>query len=170
MMAALWWIGGVAVAAAMSMGFSKVQRPEMTQCPTTKRTLVLEDLVVEDLALGRDMKINFTGRLLEETNGKPALKFTLWNSHNVPMPCIADYGSCTYKACNGTTEIEKMGSQGWNNTCPIKPGLYTTFMKLPVLAAAKYIRGNGTFRVKFEAINGKEVFECKMFHVYLAKS
>ncbi|XP_070383556.1 uncharacterized protein [Dermacentor albipictus] len=155
-------------ASTLSMGQSETQRPELTQCRFTKKAMELKDLVVEDLALGHDMKLNFSGRLLEEVVGEPSLKFTMWNSYNVRMPCIEDYGSCTYKLCGGIKEIEKMGSVGWNNTCPILPGMYETYLKLPVIAAAKYVRGNGTFRVKFEAMNGKEVMECKTFHVYLA--
>ncbi|KAH7933438.1 hypothetical protein HPB49_012534 [Dermacentor silvarum] len=167
-MLALTLAAGISFASTLRIGQGEIQRPELTQCPFTKKALELQNLVIQDLALGRDMKLNFTGLLLEETVGEPALKFTMWNSYNVRMPCIEDYGSCTYKMCGGTTVIEKMASGSWNNTCPILPGTYETYMKLPVISAAKYVRENGTFRVKLEAVNGREVVECKTFHVYLA--
>ncbi|XP_077529155.1 uncharacterized protein LOC144141473 [Haemaphysalis longicornis] len=165
---AMFWAVLVALLHNCKICSSEIQNPELTQCPTTKKTINLEDLVVRDLGVGRDMTVSFAGVLDEETAGIPAFRFQMWNSQNIRMPCVDDFGSCTYKACGGTTKIEKLLSRNWNNTCPIPPGTYSSSITARVIPAARFVRGNGTFRIKAEVFDGEEIAECKMWRVYLA--
>ncbi|KAL1426040.1 hypothetical protein MTO96_018590 [Rhipicephalus appendiculatus] len=114
------------------------------------------------------MNLKYTVQLKQQVDGNPQLKFTM-TSGSSTLPCINEVGSCTYKLCGATGNVEKQIAAAWNNKCPIPARTYTNSlsMKIPSLASL-LIQGN-TIHIKIEGQNNGKILGCVEFDVNIEK-
>ncbi|XP_077493201.1 uncharacterized protein LOC144104203 [Amblyomma americanum] len=164
----LWSFGAVIT---FCVGTDLIQRPAVKSCMTGEHGFRLSDFTLQDSKVGRYMRVNYTVEVLRETDErKPAVKFTVHNSNGLRMPCVEDFGSCTYKACGGTKLTERLIGAAWNNTCELIPkGTYQSSILLKVIPAVLLVMGNGTFNIQVEGVGEKGRYECVSFDIFIEK-
>ncbi|KAM7299091.1 putative immunoglobulin-binding protein [Ixodes scapularis] len=147
-----------------SLCMASTQTPTLTSCSSAQQ-VQLSNVAITDAELGKTMTLNFTLAITSTLNSSPKLKLTVTKNNGQQIACIANVGSCTYKLCGGTTDVEKGLGSLWNNTCPIAPNTYTQSLAAELPEGIGFLLGNGTLTFKIDVQNGGQSVGCQQFKV-----
>ncbi|XP_050050134.1 uncharacterized protein [Dermacentor andersoni] len=149
--------------------WASVQHPVVSSCQSEPSLVTIHNLSIEDAKVGRNMTIHYVGELHEVLHGPLITKFTMWNSNGLKMPCVQDMGSCTYKGCDGESDMEKTIGEPWKNTCPIPAGVYASRLVFFIHPIIKAVLANGTFKVRMDVTSGDVKVHCRVLDVHIEK-
>ncbi|XP_040068786.1 uncharacterized protein LOC120841854 [Ixodes scapularis] len=149
----------------VSTGIASTQTPNITSCSAT-HVVTIDSITITNARFGQTMIFSYTGQLAQALNDSPLLKATMTEKNGGGrIPCIDDLGSCDYKLCGGTSDVEKEISAAWNGTCPVPAGNYNSSASFHIPYLAALFLRDGNVNVKLEIINGGISLECNQFDV-----
>lgn len=142
---------------------------ELKQCPDHQnaRDIEIKSADVRDLEVGKTVHVDVTVLAKKEFNSDPKLKLDIFTSNKAKIPCLFGVGSCTYKLCDGTSEMEKFLASPWNNKCPIKAKEHKTSVSYPIPHMAKVAIGDGRLHFRGEMTDGGKLVGCQEFDVHV---
>ncbi|XP_040068794.1 uncharacterized protein LOC120841864 [Ixodes scapularis] len=153
----------------VSTGTASTQTPIITSCSDT-HVAVIDDMTITNAKVGERMSFSYSGHLNQDLNESPSLKMTMTKKKdNSKIMCFSNVGSCEYKLCGGTSDVEKKITEGWNNVCPVPAGKHKGSASFQIPFFAGFLIGDGNINIKMEIINGGNVVECNHFDVKIEK-
>ncbi|KAH7939447.1 hypothetical protein HPB52_012702 [Rhipicephalus sanguineus] len=125
--------------------------------------ITVSDLKIYNAVVGGQMSLEYTMDVTEEIEDGPLAVFEMSSAY-VGLPCFEDnFGSCTYRMCEGTSDVEKQIGAPWNNECPIPPGTYHSYLNVTIPSMADLYIEESRLYVEVEYSNSEEYLGCVEF-------
>ncbi|XP_037581726.1 uncharacterized protein LOC119464933 [Dermacentor silvarum] len=143
-----------------------VQYPKLTSCSDGDK-ITISDMAIQDAQIGKKMLANFTLIVKEPLESNPTLKVTITTAEGEEVGCYDSVGSCSYKMCDGTSTVEQLLGQEWDNACPVPKITSPISVQVPLPSAVQVLIGTAPTTVNFalDVIDGGSSAGCEKFDV-----
>ncbi|XP_054917086.1 uncharacterized protein [Dermacentor andersoni] len=143
-----------------------VQNPTLTPCSDGDK-ITISDVAIQDAQIGKTMRANFTLIIRESLESDPTLKLTITTAEGNEVGCYGSVGSCPYKMCGGTSTVEQLLGQEWDNTCPVPKMTSRISVDLPLPNFVESLIGTAPTTINFEldVIDRGSSVGCESFDV-----
>ncbi|XP_077492474.1 uncharacterized protein LOC144103690 [Amblyomma americanum] len=151
---------------SVAAGF--VQTPELASCPSDKK-IDISNVTIWNAEIGEIMTTNFT--LITSQNLRPDLKLEvkILTSGGKEIRCYGTIGSCAYSLCGGSSRVEQLLGQPWDNKCPVPeitaPVSHSVLLHSFIQMAIE--KAPTTVTIKLKATEGEAVIGCTLLKVYI---
>ncbi|XP_029838807.2 uncharacterized protein LOC8042376 [Ixodes scapularis] len=161
----------LALLALLHNSMAQVQNPRLSFCNvTTPRRVVLRGISVRGAMVGGTLQVSYGMQVYQPLTADPIMKVTVSNSAGVPYGCYFGVGSCSYRLCGGTHDMEMQLAKPWSNRCPIRPRTYRGTFQLALPPFIGYFVRDGRLRIQLQGIQQGKVFGCQAFTLRLTSN
>ncbi|XP_075530695.1 uncharacterized protein LOC142563888 isoform X2 [Dermacentor variabilis] len=129
--------------------------------------ITISDVAIQDAQIGKTMRANFTLIVSEPLESDPTLQLTITTAEGKEVGCYVSVGSCAYKMCGGTSTVEQLLGEEWDNTCPVPEMTSRISVDLPLPNFVEALIGMAPTTVNFnlDVIDGGSSVGCESFDV-----
>ncbi|KAL1471754.1 hypothetical protein MTO96_039760 [Rhipicephalus appendiculatus] len=147
--------------------------PDLNLSPATLlhdadgKEISITDIAIEDAQIGKTMRANFTLTINEQLESDPTLHITITTEDGEKVGCYGSIGSCSYKMCDGTGQIEQLLGQEWDNTCPVPKMKAQESIEVPLPSFVQALIGAPptTITISLNVTDGGSSVGCESFQV-----
>uniref|UniRef100_A0A023GCJ2 Putative lipocalin-8 1 n=1 Tax=Amblyomma triste TaxID=251400 RepID=A0A023GCJ2_AMBTT len=157
--------------AGCSLVAASVQTPELTPCSDSE-DVDISDVTISDAKIGEKMYLNFTLKVSRQLDSDPKLELTIIKENGDEVPCFDGVGSCTYKLCDGETDLEMALGQLWDNKCPVPEITAPASLGLTLNPIIEFAIGKAptTVTLRLKVTDGGQNVGCESFKFDVEKA